>query len=116
MIDLPWPSQNLSPNARVHWSVRARSAKRYRADCGMVAKSLARSIPEGKPLVLQVTFCPPSKRAYDLDNLVARFKAGQDGIADAIGVNDAMFVPEYLIGEVVRGGNVKVSIKPKELA
>ena len=42
-------------------------------------------------LVLEMTFIPPDKRSYDRDNLVARMKAGIDGLADALRINDKRF-------------------------
>ena len=38
-----------------------------------------------------MTFIPPDKRSYDRDNLVARMKAGIDGLADALRINDKRF-------------------------
>jgi crossover junction endodeoxyribonuclease RusA len=59
-----------------------------------------------------VTFQPPDKRRRDRDNLQASLKAHFDGIADALGVNDSLFVPTYAIGEPVKGGAVRVEITP----
>lgn len=39
-------------------------------------------------VLVTLTFCPPIKRHHDADNLIARFKAGQDGLADLIGIDD----------------------------
>ena len=47
------------------------------------------NIPE--KLVLEMTFIPPDRRSYDRDNLVARMKAGIDGLADALKINDKRF-------------------------
>ena len=38
-----------------------------------------------------MTFIPPDRRSYDRDNLVARMKAGIDGLADALSINDKRF-------------------------
>ncbi len=58
-----------------------------------------------------ITFCPPNRRAYDDDNLVARFKAGRDGIADGLGIDDMNFLTTVNIGDPVPGGAVRVHIR-----
>lgn len=37
---------------------------------------------------LRITFVPPTRRAYDLDNALARLKSGLDGLADVLRVDD----------------------------
>ena len=95
-VVLGWPPTDLSPNARKHWAVVARAKKQYRKDCYSVSKEQLKkykketeNIPER--LVLEMTFIPPDKRSYDRDNLVARMKAGIDGLADALRINDKQF-------------------------
>lgn len=109
-IKLPWPPQELSPNARVHWATKARVAKKYRADCAVLVR-LARKLPPPIPVPILVTFYPPSRRKMDRDNLIASFKSAQDGIADAIGIDDSNFLVTYApMGEPVKGGVVAVRI------
>ena len=87
-IMLPWPPKDLSPNARVHWARLARAKKVYRAECATQAMAQgARRLAAGK-LHLALTFYPPTRRAFDLDNSLARMKAGLDGLADVLGVDD----------------------------
>jgi crossover junction endodeoxyribonuclease RusA len=43
-------------------------------------------------------FVPPDRRAYDDDNLEARFKAGRDGLADAAGTSDRDWRPTRRVG------------------
>jgi len=95
-VVLGWPPTDLSPNARKHWAVVARAKKQYRKDCYSVSKEQLKkykketeNIPER--LVLEMTFIPPDRRSYDRDNLVARMKAGIDGLADALRINDKQF-------------------------
>lgn len=113
---LPWPPSDLSPNRRVHWAKRAKAAKAYRAECGWqvrssitIGKLAELTIPDGK-LQLWIEFYPPDRRARDDDNLIAAFKAGRDGIADALGVNDSRFVCHPKLMDQI-GGMVKVTIK-----
>lgn len=45
-----------------------------------------------------------------MDNLIARFKAGQDGLSDALGINDARLLLNYRMGERCKSGAVLVNI------
>lgn len=109
-IVLPWPPRELSPNARVHWSVRAAKAKRYRADCSLLARVANIQAPEGQ-ILLSLEFVPPDRRARDDDNLIAAFKAGRDGIADALGIDDKRFVTQFRMStDTTKGGEVRVSV------
>lgn len=112
MIDmtLPWPPKELSPNARVHWRQKHKHAKAYRRTCGLIALALDAPHLSGKKY-FWVTFCPPNRRSYDDDNLLARFKAGRDGIADGLGIDDKNFVTTINVGEPVPGGAVRVHIR-----
>jgi crossover junction endodeoxyribonuclease RusA len=110
---LPWMPKELSPNARVHWAKKAKAAKSYRADCHVVAKSAGVKMPDG-PALLCLTFHPPDKRARDDDNLIASFKAGRDGIADALGIDDVRFALYVQIGEPVKHGAVRAEIRAME--
>ena len=95
-IVLGWPPSDLSPNKRLHWAKLAAAKKQYRKDCLSVTKEQLKKykgvyekIPE--KLVLEMLFIPPDKRSYDRDNLVARMKAGIDGLSDALRINDKRF-------------------------
>ena len=61
-------------------------------------------------LVVAITFRPPDRRARDLDNCLAAFKSGLDGIADALGVNDNQFKLSMQMGAPVKYGAVEVTI------
>lgn len=41
MIILPWPSKDLSPNARIHWARRAKAVQHARHDASVAAYLLA---------------------------------------------------------------------------
>jgi hypothetical protein len=43
-------------------------------------------------LELSLNFYPRDRRKRDDDNLIASFKSGRDGIADALGVDDVNFL------------------------
>lgn len=110
-ILLPWPARALSPNARGHWSQKSRAAKAYRMQCFLFAKKAGLVAPAGR-ILLQLEFLPPTARRRDDDNLLASFKAGRDGLADALGIDDSLFVSQVQIGEVHRGGAVRVTLSP----
>src|SRR5687767_2435467 len=59
------------------------------------------------------TFYPKTRNAIDDDNARSSLKAYQDGIANALGINDSQFdAPTIHFGEPVKGGRVVVSIEP----
>lgn len=87
-IELPWPPKELSPNARIHWAKLAKAKKAYRHECAVSARSQGLGRMDAKKLHLSLTFFAPTRRAYDLDNALARMKAGLDGLADVLGVDD----------------------------
>lgn len=110
-LTLPWPPKDLSPNARVHWTKRSKAAKAYRKECGwqvVAAGPRPKFAPSG-PITLDVEFVEPDNRKRDLDNMLASIKAGIDGIADALGVNDRRFVFRIARSEAI-GGMVRVRI------
>lgn len=85
MIVLPWPPSKLSPNARGSWKAKESARKSYKQICYLIAKNI-------KPYKnLHIVFHPPDRRHRDLDNMLASFKYGLDGISQAWGVNDEIF-------------------------
>ena len=111
IITLPWPPAGLSPNARNHWSKLAKLKKQYREACAWSAASQGAYPMQADKLHLTLTFVPPTRRAYDLDNALARMKSGLDGLADALRVDDskwALTIQKAPAGEV--GGFVRVEV------
>ena len=90
IVNLPWFPADCRPNARSHWAKVAEAKKRYRTACWALTKESVGNpqLPDEGEIHLVIEFFPPSRRAYDLDNCLAAFKAGLDGIADALRVND----------------------------
>ena len=62
-------------------------------------------------LHLTITFVPPTRRAFDLDNALARIKSGLDGLADVLKVDDKHWSLTIRKGETV-GGFVEIQISP----
>ena len=108
-VTLPWPPSALSPNARGHWSKLAKAKKQYREACAWTAKAHGLGKIEAEKLHVTLEFYAPSRRAYDLDNALARMKSGLDGLADVIGVDDSKWSLTIKKAETI-GGMVKVSI------
>lgn len=105
----PWPPKELSPNVRTHWAVHYRAKKKYRKQCEDIARDYV--LPEAERYKINMVFYTKTKRKPDKDNLVAMMKAGIDGIADALGVDDGRFdygEPEF--GKPVKGGAVVIEI------
>lgn len=106
MIELPFPPSKLSPNARCHWGVRARAFKKYKNDCLMLLSQYRKQLWGRDKFA--VTFHPPTAHRFDVDNLIARWKAGCDALSVACGVDDSNFVMTYAKGEPRKGGCVVV--------
>lgn len=88
-LDLPWPSRDLHPNARVHWAKRAKAAKKARADAAWTARAAGIGKIEADALSVTAVFSPPDSRARDVDGMLSNIKAYLDGLADVIGVDDS---------------------------
>lgn len=88
-IELPWPSRDLHPNARVHWAVKGRAAKKARQDAAYATKATGVRKLDAKSLLVTAIFNPPDNRHRDLDGMLASMKSSFDGIADTIGVDDS---------------------------
>jgi len=69
-------------------------------------------VPDG-PLSLVIEFAPPDRRSRDDDNLIASFKSGRDGIAEALGIDDARFHTKHSFSAPIKGGAVCVRIEPR---
>lgn len=104
-----WPPKDLSPNARVHWSRKAKAAKAYRLACWAMAKQAGAKVAGDGPITVEMEFCPPDRRPRDLDNMIASSKALLDGLALALGVNDKRFRLICSVSSEI-GGMVKVRV------
>lgn len=114
-VFLPWPDRRLSPNARVHWSslARAKKAAKNAAYYTVLEAGVGKTLADS--LSVRYSFFPPSRRAYDLDNLVASMKAAADGIALAIGIDDSKWnIAVSPRGPVEKNGMVKIDLEWNE--
>lgn len=109
-LTLPWPPKELSPNARLHWAKLAKVKKAYREACAWTAMEQGLRKVATRKLHLSLVFYPPTRRAYDLDNALARMKAGLDGLADVMQLDDKHWGLSIAKSEEI-GGFVKVKIE-----
>ena len=107
---LPWPPKELSPNARVHWAVKSKHAKKLKQTCWAIAVESGVKLDPESMVDLYITFRPSSRRRQDMDNMLARAKYALDGVALALGVDDSKFRLHLEIGEPVKGGAIVVSM------
>lgn len=95
-VVLHYPPALLSPNARPNRWEKAQVTRSYRMQCYYDALAASLRIPHGigadDPIGVRLDFFPPSTKRLDDDNAEASFKAGRDGIAQALKVDDARFV------------------------
>ncbi len=103
-VSLPIPDRCLSPNARSHWAIRSKAAKRQHAvafcETAEVLHDLTihggtisrRDFRSAATLGVRCRWLFRDRRRRDADNLLASMKHAFDGIAKAIEVDDRIFV------------------------
>ena len=111
-IVLPFPPSSLSGHAKGHWRKKASATAMYRETAYCLTPAALRAVftPSSGDIRIHIQFTPPNKRG-DRTNFPNRFKAGLDGIADALGVNDARFLPSYEFCEPKAPGCVRVTLE-----
>lgn len=104
-LTLPWPSSKLSPNnskTRWHKLAAIQDAKAL-AWARTRMSEYSNGALQGQRLHLTVTFFPPNRRHFDLDNLAGRCKAYQDGIFLALGLDDQRIdEARYIRGQICK--------------
>lgn len=115
-VTLPWPPKELSPNARMHYMALHRAKKAYRTACWMLARKAGMSavtLMGADQADVHLAFYPPDRRLRDADNMLASMKAGLDGLADALKVDDRAFKVTFDVSDDI-GGMVKVTVMPRK--
>ena len=95
VLTLPWPAPELWTNAkkRVHWRKVNTAVGLARYEAQIVTREvLAATKPPAAPTALNVTFRAPTARRYDTANALEACKPYIDGICDALGIDDSVFV------------------------
>ena len=119
-VILPWPDAKLNPNRNkgLHWAATSKLRKDAREIAFLIAHQAK---PVGEDWLdwldghgnvhVQITFIQPDRRARDRDNLLSALKPSLDGVADALGVNDACFEPVTIRREYgAKPGSVRIQI------
>ena len=103
-VTLPLPDRCLSPNARTHWAVKSKAAKRQHAVAYCETAEVLQWPGVSLGTMPNQRFTPDQtfgvrcrwffrdRRRRDADNLLASMKHAFDGIAEALGVDDRTFV------------------------
>lgn len=108
-ITVPYPPKELNPNKKLHWAAKMGYIKMYRGTCKAIAGESSHAVPDGD-LVLDLEFFPPDNRHRDDDNMIASFKSGRDGIAEALEIDDVKFQLRVRVRDKFPGGKVIVKI------
>ena len=109
-LRLPWPPSDLSPNARGSWRSKEDARKKYKQDCGLLAKVAIPAFMEDE-IHLTIVFYPPDDRKRDLDNMLGSIKYGLDAVAAAWGVNDQRFSMTIRRGPKIKQGVVTIEAR-----
>ena len=108
-ISLPWPNSGLNPNVRLHWAVEAKLKKSSRRTAYILTKGQKIDLSDMDAVNVKISFYPPDdKRRRDKDNMISSFKSAQDGIADAVRLDDSKWIPKYFVGKPEKNGRVVV--------
>lgn len=113
MIQLPFPPSSLSGHAKGHWRSKSGPTAKHRAWAEAATRAVRPTIPATGDIRIHVRFVPPDRRG-DRTNYPNRLKPYFDGIADALGVNDARFLPSYEFAPPAKPGHVEFVIQPEE--
>ncbi|MBD3762624.1 hypothetical protein [Rhizorhabdus sp.] len=90
-IICPWPPNALSANSRGARFLVSKARRAYRRQCWGLALEARVKVPADGTIRIRLDMFPPDRRANDDDNPQGRFKAGRDGIAEALKVDDSRF-------------------------
>ena len=113
-IELPFPPSDLTPHAKGHWKPKAAATKRYRHLCAKEAMAQGLRGMSAERVRARITIHRPNLRR-DYQNCISCFKAGVDGIADVIGIDDRYWQIELVEGDLCRPlGLVVVEIEPAD--
>lgn len=104
-IELPFPPASLSGHNTGHWHSKSGIVAKHRQWAKLATKAARLSVPATGDIRISATFYPPDRRG-DRVNYPNRLKPYWDGIADALGVNDARFLPAFHYAEPVENARV----------
>jgi crossover junction endodeoxyribonuclease RusA len=110
-IILPFPPSGLTPHAKGTWRKKAALTKSYRQLCSREAQIQGIRGMSADRIKARITIQRPNLKR-DYQNCISCFKAGVDGIADVIGIDDRYWQIEFVEGELARPeGRVVVELE-----
>lgn len=110
-LELPYPPKELNPNKKQHWAIKAKFIKSYKTTCFNLTKLSGAKVNDGV-IKLSIEFVKPDAKKRDDDNIIAAFKAGRDGVAMALGVDDNRFEVSYKVCKIpAKGGAVNLTFE-----
>ena len=110
-IVLPWPPSSLSGHAKGHWRAKYDVTRKHRNWARLATlEAKVRGLPDEGDIKVHIHFTPPDIRG-DRTNFSHRIKPYLDGIADALGVNDARFLPSYEFSKPEKPGCVRFTLE-----
>lgn len=120
VVVVPWAHRYLSPNARVIWQLKHRIARQTRQTARLLTLVQFGCGNQAHPVDNRIEVVliahPRDKRKRDEDNIIASMKSTLDGIADALGVNDASFhFKELQFSDTRKPPEIEVWLSWKEL-
>lgn len=110
MIVLPFPPSSLSGHAKGHWRSKSGPTAKHRQWAMAATLAASPSIPAEGDIRIHIRFVPPDLRG-DRTNYPNRMKPYFDGIADALRVNDARFLPSFEFCAPEKPGRVEVTVE-----
>lgn len=109
-ITLPWPPASLSGHTAGHWRSKSGPTAKHREWARLATLAAGVTVPMTGDIRIHIKFVPPDRRG-DRTNFPNRLKSSIDGIATALGVNDARFLPSYEFAEPEKPGRVEVRVE-----
>ena len=110
-IELPFPHKYLWPNGRTHWRLSAPKKKLHREWARLATLAAYPNGTGGTVNIVYTVYAKPRGPFPDYDNTLAAMKSYQDGIADALGLNDRHFrLAKVVFGGRCDDGKVVVSL------
>ena len=110
-VVLPWPDWGISPNGRLHYRKKAELVRQHRAAAralAMEAMGPGNWVDADRVFSVWI-FCDPDNMHRDTGNIRAAMKAYQDGVCDALKIDDYVIKDEHLHRHEVRpGGEVEL--------
>jgi hypothetical protein len=108
-ITLPFPAAALSGHAKGHWRSKSSPTAKHREWAKLATQAARPSVPAAGDIRIHIRFVPADRRG-DRTNFANRMKPYLDGIAEALKVNDARFLPSYEFADPQKPGHVAVTI------